>query len=380
MERRVHAFAAAVLLLFTAGCVGTGEATTPTSTTETPEAAAPPPTSPSVVSTTTTTTVPKDPWSGVHPDFDFDQNGLIAPVWDAEAYGSEEFARQLEELAATGAEWVTFVPTWYQADITGSEILPESSLRTPSDASLSSAIELAGTLGLQVSLKPHLDPTDGGPRLEIEPADVEAWFDSYTQFVTHYAQIAEDLAADQFIVGTELAGTVEATPQWRRVIGEVRSVYSGPVLYAANWDEYERVEFWDALDAIGIDAYFPLAEIPTTDVQALIDAWQPIVADLAAFSAEQDRPVVFTEAGYTSQEGTVTNPHAAWYTAILSEEEQAAAYRALLSAFPGLPWFAGAHWWMWYDYVGDEFAKSMGHTPQGKPAESLLRDAWASTG
>ena len=62
--------------------------------------------------------------------------------------------------------------------------------------------------------------------------------------------------------------------------------------------------------------------------------------------------MVFTEAGYTSQEGTVTHPYEAWWTAILSEEEQVAAYTAQLTTFEGQSWFAGTHWWMWFDYEG----------------------------
>lgn len=384
MNIRVGA-AAAVLVVFAAGCVGTGEAVTPTSTTEpTPGTTLPPAeTTPASAAPEepvgSTTTTAEDPWPGVHPDFDFEQNGLIAPEWDSEAYGSDEFALDLEELAATGAEWVTLVPTWYQADVTTSEIQPEWQGRTATDAALSAAIERSRDLSLKVALKPHVDLSEGGPRATIEPADTNAWFTSYTDFITHYAELAEEADADELIVGTELAGTVEATSQWRQVIEEVRSVYSGPVLYAANWDEYQRVEFWDALDAIGIDAYFPLADLPTTDVSTLMEAWGPIVEELAAWSKEQNRPVVFTEAGYTSQEGTVTHPHEAWWTAILSEEEQVAAYTALLTTFEGQPWFAGTHWWMWFDYEGDEFAKSMGHTPQGKLAEDVLREAWATT-
>ena len=378
----VRSVVATLLLVAVSGCAGAGEAVVPTTTTAADSLEPTPSTTTSLptVPDTTTATLPAEPWQGVHPDFDFDQNGLIAPVWSTDAYGSEAFAVTLDELADTGAEWVTLVPTWYQDDFTGSESRPESEDRTTTDDALLSAIERSRNLGLKIQLKPHLDPSAGGPRLAIAPADPAAWFASYTEFITHYARLAEEVGAEQFVVGTELAGTVEATEEWRGVIDEVRAVYSGPVLYAANFDEFQRVGFWDALDAIGIDAYFPLAGAPTTEVAPLMEAWEPIVAELAAFSSEHDRPVVFTEAGYTSQEGTVTNPHEPWYTAILSEEEQLAAYAALLRTFVDLPWFAGAHWWMWYDYVGDEFAKSMGHTPQGKLAEGLLREAWASAG
>ena len=212
MNVRVGA-AAAVLVVFAAGCVGTGEAVTPTSTTEptpvttvSPTGTTPPPTAPEEP-IGSTTTIAEDPWPGVHPDFDFEQNGLIAPQWDSEAYGTDEFALDLEELAATGAEWVTLIPTWYQADVTTSEIQPEWQGRTATDAALSAAIERSRDLALKVALKPHVDLSEGGPRAAIEPADTDAWFSSYTDFITHYAELAEEADADEFIVGTELAGT-----------------------------------------------------------------------------------------------------------------------------------------------------------------------------
>lgn len=45
----------------------------------------------------------------------------------------------------------------------------------------------------------------------------------------------------------------------RRLIRQIRRVYHGPLTYAANWSgEYKQIRFWDALDYVGIQAYFPL--------------------------------------------------------------------------------------------------------------------------
>jgi hypothetical protein len=52
--------------------------------------------------------------------------------------------------------------------------------------------------------------------------------------------------------------------EWRRVIAAVRGVTSARLTYAANFDAYQRVAFWDALDAIGIQAYFPLTDKATS--------------------------------------------------------------------------------------------------------------------
>jgi hypothetical protein len=61
---------------------------------------------------------------------------------------------------------------------------------------------------------------------------------------------------------------VERPDDWRRRIADVRRVYSGKLTYAVNWHrEVEEVSFWDALDPIGVQGYFPLATaaVPTVD-------------------------------------------------------------------------------------------------------------------
>ena len=47
---------------------------------------------------------------------------------------------------------------------------------------------------------------------------------------------------------------------WIELIQKVRAVYQGQLTYAANYDNYQEVDFWEHLDFIGINAYFPLRE------------------------------------------------------------------------------------------------------------------------
>jgi hypothetical protein len=75
------------------------------------------------------------------------------------------------------------------------------------------------------------------------------------------------------------------------------------VTYAANWDAYERTPFWDDLDLIGVDAYFPLSSDPDVSVGELVEAWEPVVSDLRTFAIRHDRPILFAEFGYRSVEG-----------------------------------------------------------------------------
>jgi len=51
--------------------------------------------------------------------------------------------------------------------------------------------------------------------------------------------------------------------EWRNLVWEVRTVFSGRVTYAANFDEYTDVTWWPYLDVMGINAYFPLRSVCT---------------------------------------------------------------------------------------------------------------------
>jgi hypothetical protein len=148
--------------------------------------------------------------------------------------------------------------------------------RTPTDDEIRRTIALFKAKGLQVLLKPHVDIQTGEWRGYIAPSDVTAWFAGYTAFITHYADIAEASGASILCVGTELAsldGVPSYRANWSSVIAAVRMRYHGTLTYAANWDGYTPVTFWDLLDLAGIDAYFPLSTLQDPPVDSLVAGW-----------------------------------------------------------------------------------------------------------
>jgi hypothetical protein len=296
----------------------------------------------------------------------------FALIWNP-LYDGPQIAQSLSEMVAAGATWVQFTPAWGQNAANASAIA-----RTPgtvSDDNLEQAIALAHNYGLMVFLTPHVYlPNDS--RSTIRPDDHGAWFASYTVFISHYAEMAQRLGVEQFAIGSELSSISHDRTGWLQVIGEVRARYHGTVLYAADADEAARVPFWDALDLIGIDAYFPLSAAPTTDVSVLQRSWEPIRAEMAAGSARYGRKVLFTEAGYTSQEGTTTRPNDWMLGTPPSESEQAAAYQALLATFSDEPWWEGVYWWAWNALPDDGSDHATNYSPRGKAAERVIRDWW----
>ena len=73
----------------------------------------------------------------------------------------------------------------------------------------------------------------------------------------------------------------------------MREVYKGELTDAANWggEEVDKL-WWDAVDVIGVDAYYPIGgdnRNPTTE--DLVEAWQPIIDTLRGLHLAWNKPV-----------------------------------------------------------------------------------------
>jgi len=219
---------------------------------------------------------------------------------------------------------------------------------TPNDEAIEHAIKVCHELGMKVMLKPHVDCRDGIARIDIVASDV--WFDSYQAMILRYAELAERNKVEIFAVGTELEGTTFSRweAKWRGVIESVRSVYSGYLTYCANWTEYEEVPFWDMMDFIGIDAYFPLSAVNEPTKEELTASYQKIGADIQAWMTEKglNKNVVFTEIGFPSSDGAGKQPWSQ-ITDVEDQGEQADCLDALFTAMTKYPFFKGTYLWQY---------------------------------
>ena len=182
--------------------------------------------------------------------------------WTRSGYASSTCRDALDEIAALGANRVVFLANAYQETATSSRLERDGSA-TDLNA-FRTATTWAGQRDLLPILKLHVDVRDGTWRGEVDPADRDAWFDDYRAFVVDCAVAAAETDVATLVIGTELARLSREEFAWREIIAETRAVYDGEVLYAASWDEVERVPFWDALDAVGVDftAPWPRARTP----------------------------------------------------------------------------------------------------------------------
>jgi len=300
--------------------------------------------------------------------------GMSFAAWESRAYGTLDAGRSLLALRELNVKWVALVVTWYQ-DRLDSLAIYRDPRYTPDDEGLVEIIQLLHHLGFKVLLKPTVDVQDGSWRGDISFQDEEGWdlwFASYRHFLAHYARLAADQGVEEFCVGVELSSTLSREDDWRKVIAEVRKLFPGPLTYAANWDSFWRVPFWDALDYVGIDAYFELAVDEDPSLEELMAAWAPWAEELETLYELVEKPILFTEAGCRSISGASLQP---WNWAIPGEvdlEEQALYYEATLRTFWNKPWFYGFFWWAWDPHWESGPAADTGYTVRGKPAGEVL--------
>lgn len=261
-----------------------------------------------------------------------------------------------------------------------------------SDSIWKSQINMAHAHGLKVFFKPHVwlsNPSNGKWRSDIFPAneaDWQQWQKNYREFILFYAKMAQDYQVELFCVGMELSRlSVEKPVFWQTLIKDVRSVYDGKITYAANWyEEFEKVTFWDELDYIGIQAYFPLVGKSYPSVEEVSEGWNQYLPIFESIHKKYQRKILFTEMGYKSTPDSAVRPwewieHTDTKDIPVSLETQANCYEAFFKTLWSKEWFTGVHIWQWRsEYLTTGGKNNLDFTPQRKPAEKVIQHGFSN--
>jgi len=298
----------------------------------------------------------------------FFQKGVNFTAEFPDVYASEGARQMLESLPQFGVNAIALVPYGWSSAHPPRVVLPRQGQSWESDEGIEQPSRLAHVLGMKVLLKPAVWRAND---LDIASnADRALWFDQYKSFLEHYARLAKTTHADVFCVGGELVHLTLYDAEWRRLIARVRQLYPGPLVYAANFgQEFEHVTFWDALDYIGLQEYYPLPD----DLSA-----ESAIKQVEAVEDKYQRPVIFTEVGFPSLQGANRQPWDDASHARVSLQMQAACYQAIFQAFYHRPWFEGMYWWK-IQTNGSGGPQDRSHTPWRKPAMEVLKH-WYSEG
>ena len=154
-------------------------------------------------------------------------------------YRSEEGIKSQELLYQTGINWMCLAVMLTQETAHSTKVEFDFG-SSSSDRDIIAAVERAHNKGVKVCLKPMVNCRDGVWRAYINFADSDfagrdpywdKWFESYGNFMTYYAELAEETSCEMLCIGCEMCGTERKETHWRNLIAKIRQVYSGKLIY-----------------------------------------------------------------------------------------------------------------------------------------------------
>ncbi len=232
---------------------------------------------------------------------------------------------------------------------------------------------------IKVMLKPQIWIWHGEFTGHLSMATEKDWKlleASYRNFILDFARLAEETNVSLLCIGTELEQFIKQRPTfWKQLISEIKSIYKGKLTYAANWDEYKNVPFWNQLDFIGVDAYFPISEEKTPTLQEAKNGWKEWKNEMKTVSENHNKKILFTEYGYRNTDFAGKEPwHSGRERKTINHDNQGTLLTALFEGVWQEPWMAGGFLWKWFishDNSGGEMNNQF--TVQNKPSQLVVQ-------
>jgi hypothetical protein len=268
-------------------------------------------------------------------------------TWGVE-WETPQMAATLDELKGLGVNAIAIHPY--------AQISADGSLRYTPAAKLSyvsTPLEWAKERKMHVMLIPHIAYWGSSFlwRGEIDFDSSEKWtrfFDAYEKWIVMMAGIAEEHGAELFCIGLEYGRAQKFDTRWRRIIKAIRAIYHGKITYGANWDEIEKVPFWDAVDYIGVLAYFPLTTETNPSDASIRSGWKQWMEKMTDLSRRYNRQIVFTEIGYNESAKCAAQPWAFQTGGENAIEIQSRCINQALNLPQYFPDLAGMFFWKWF--------------------------------
>lgn len=246
---------------------------------------------------------------------------------------------------------------------------------TVTEGEVRAGIAQAHALGLRVCLKPMVNCADGTWRAHINFFDVDVpgeptwgeWFASYTEYLVHYARIAEETGCAMLCIGCETVQADRREAQWRVLVAAVREAYSGLITYNCDKYQEDRLTWWDAVDVISSSGYYP------------VGSWETQLDRIERVVLAHDKPFVFLEAGCPSRAGSGAFPNDWTFGGPPSQVDQSAYYAEALATTARRPWVRGFAFWDWPArlYPAATADSDVDYCIYGKDAERLVRQHYA---
>lgn len=237
--------------------------------------------------------------------------------------------------------------------------------------------------GMSVMIVPHLaywgSPFSwrGDIRFDSE-AQWDVFFADYERWITSIARMAEEGGAPLFCVGLEYTHAQKYVQKWRKIIASVRRVYRGRITYGANWNEIEKVPFWDELDHVGVLAYFPLSDAPRPSAHELDAGWRRWEKKLSRLSGRTGKSILYVELGYDQRDEAAKKPWAfEGPSGPHARQIQTRCLKAAMESCDRSPWLAGIFLWKWFPDIADREEETF--DLRAAETRAVIQEAWQPT-
>lgn len=283
-------------------------------------------------------------------------------------------------IVAVNANWVTIMPYGFVGENGRVQYNSKWQWWGETSVGVEETIMLCQQKNLKIMLKPQIwmaNAYTGDYNLTNEK-DWLTFEESYAEFITTFAKIAEKTNVELFCIGTEWREFIAKRKKfWNSFIDSIKDSFSGKLTYAANWDDYAAVPFWDKMDYIGVNGYFPISYSKKPVLKELVAGWNVHKPLLASFSKKKDKKIIFTEIGYRSIDGATIKPWEHGNSARFNAGIQRDAFKALFTTLWDEDWFEGVFIWKWYhNHKTQGGSGDIDFTPQNKPAEIYISNFW----
>ncbi len=267
-------------------------------------------------------------------------------------YLSESAKKSLMKLKEIHSDAISLIPFGFMSSESEPNLFWANQSGSENDESIIYAGINAKKIGFQVMLKPQLWLRRGVWCGEIEmknDADWKKFENEYRIWILHYAAIAQHYNFEFLSLGVELLKFTKQRPEFfTSLISDIRKIYDGQLTYSANWyDEADHIQFWDKLDFIGINSYYPLSEKENAGETELENSAEKLTLHFSDLSEKWNRKIVFTEIGFAKNRYPWIMPHDERNNQDFSETQQALCYKLVSDEWLNRTWCGGFLWWKW---------------------------------
>jgi hypothetical protein len=287
-------------------------------------------------------------------------DGYVYVAWAT--YSDADLSKTIARVKQTGATHLTITSSDVGACSVGSQ---EQAIREA---------KIATAQGMGVTFLPIVTTPKWDWRGEFNPDDVDAWFVSYKAWLKGLAEIANQLQATDFVVGSELSILYDDESHWSDLLDEFHGIFNGPLIVTVNWSKLDY-SFWSHADAIGISSYFPLSTSDSPTQDDLDAGMNSVKNQMLEVSHKWNRPIYITEIGFSSTKTAAKTPWLSDASDGVDQSLQAACFESIRRAWSSESSLARLSIWATGDLTSPDYSYSF--ETVGKLAEAPIAQFFA---